>query len=474
MKITHASTARLADRLETRWILSASSYASVYALIQKYFQPIKYSDHPWTQSIFFNNDSHDLPPEISIKLRRYFKKPVPGAFRPVPGIWHLDEVITDHTQLHQKHKTRTAIDYHAAMKRYRRKNVLCAMTQTDYLCPLNTPLRPYTAIEYHRDHFTNKAGDCRITLDRDIRFWHQLAEGTWIPLGQEYGIRFEIKCLPSVLSSALWKTLRALLVRNRALPIGGKRYAALNRLSAWQRTIMPLPQNEAPGVEYGASFEVKTGTAYALSAELYQLFTRTPRFAITSDRPWISEGGLIRIYFKDQFRINLYGDTFRWVWSPSLRSPISTSLIRRQRQEKSGYRLITPPLIREYFSTHAFHGALLQGRRQFWVEGQDRRVFQISIFRSTNFSSSSQLNQVDIQYVGRAIPADPQNPEKKIECQLRTLARLVKSHCGELTPARRSLFAFAAMEDQDMSNPVPQVLSRIGKDRISERAKATR
>jgi len=453
------STAQLQGRIETRWILPAASYERVRKRIRTYFKTIKYSDRPWVKSILFNNDSHDVPPEISIKLRRYFKQPTTAAFRPAQGKWFLDTDVTDTGLFHQKDKSRTEMDFAATVMHYRRKDALCAVSGDVHLCPLNTPLRPYIAIEFHREHFADKEGSCRVTLDRDIRFWHQLPEGTWIPLGKEYGIRLEIKCLPAVLAAPRWSILRSALIHERALPIVGKRYAALNRLSSWQRTLVPLPVDEAPGVKYGISFEVPATAGSTLSAELYQRFSHTRRFAIKADRPWVAEGGLIRIYFQDYFRLNLYGDTFRWIWTAPPRPRASTTLIRRRRQEQSEHRLITPAQIEELFSTHLFHGALLQGRRQFWVEDKDKRIYQISVFRSSNFSTHRWLTQLNLQYIGRSVPADPRHPEKKIERQLRTLAQLLEPRRRGLVPARRSLFAFAAMHGTNTLNPIAQILS---------------
>lgn len=470
MRITAPSVVQLPERIETRWILNTQSYAAVRAFLRRSFLPIRYSDRPWVRSVFFNNDSHDLPPDTNIKLRKYFTHALTGTFRHPKGKWLLETKITNPENINNSKKTRTPIDAQKAISRYRRRNALCEIEGADFLCPLNSPLRLYTATEYYREHFIVKDRSYRITLDHHTSFWHCLPEGTWIPLGIEQGIRLELKCNAHMLRTSAWERLRALLIAHQAVPVIGKRYAALNRLYAWQRAMIPLPINELSGTEYGISFDMPSMYSHTLSAELFRLFLHHTTFPVMPEKMWMSESGLVRVYFRKHFRLNFYGDNFRWIWIDSRKS-VRKGMIRSTRQEKSEYRLITPSLIREYFTRDHFQGVLLQNRRQFWIEDKNKRIFQISVYLSTNYSSHARLTQVDIQYIGCRIMSEFGNPAPSIMQQLNVLALLLRKTFPQLAPTHQSLITLASANHPEIPHPVTDVLRAFGARRSTRQAK---
>ena len=125
----------LTNRIEMRWLLNTYSYHTVNAAISKVLSPITYSNKHWTQTLYLNNDAHDVPWEMNIRMRRYFHGPLRGSFRLTPGIWTLEKKITLPETTQQKRKIREQIQLTTALKRYRRLNILCA----NYQIKLYTP-----------------------------------------------------------------------------------------------------------------------------------------------------------------------------------------------------------------------------------------------------------------------------------------------------------------------------------------------
>ncbi|MEW6610617.1 MAG: hypothetical protein AB1352_03275 [Patescibacteria group bacterium] len=458
----------LSGRIEMRWLLNTYSYHNVYTSLSKIFSPITYSKRPWTRTLYLNNDAHDVPWEMNIRFRRYFREPLRDSFHLSPGKWtqEIKHTLPNTTQYKQKIKEQ--VDLTTALRKYRCLNILCNTKIHDYLCPLNEPLRPFLAIEYHREHLLEKnmINSARLTLDRDIRFWYQLADGTWIPLGNEHGIRLEIKCEPSFLNTRSCSQLIHLLQRAQAVPVLSKRYAGLNRLSMWQRSISPLPIDELPGFEYEIAFDVPEEKAQAIPAELYHLFTHTTdHFIIDPYRRWMSEWSMIRFYLGNSLRLNFYGDTFKWVWKT--RRP----QIHRQREgikfsqeEKSMERLITPRQISYYLAHYRLQGALMRHKRQFWIRDKDERIYKISVHRSSNFTTRQYLTRLDLEYVGRAKQGDPHRALKTVTQRLRALACIIKKSFPQLKPATSSLRTFSWIHPKDIfKHPALQVLNEFMK-----------
>jgi hypothetical protein len=456
----HAAS-QLTDRIETRWLLNTQAYGRVLKLLAQSFVPLHYSDRPWVRSVYFNNDAHDVPLEINLKLRQYFSAPHRGSFRIAKGKWFFETKAADLHNASRERKTRELLPLKDALARGAQRNLLCDLSTHEVLCPLNAILRPYTAIEYHRVHFVlpDARIPFRITVDRDTRFWHQHREGGWLPLGTEFGIRLEVKCGVQALAAPQWRALIGLLKHERAVPVIPKRLAAMNRLNYWQRSLVPLPFNELPGFEYEIIFDVPEQNAHAMSAEIYGLFhQKGGRFRIDPHRRWMSEWSMVRIYLQNHLRLNLYGDTFRWIWKTPHTGSSPFPYLHQKREEKGEDRLITPHQIKDFLSRYAYRGAILQNRRQCWIRDAAERVYKISLHRSSNIATHHGRTQIALEYVGRALLGDPHDALPRVKRQLQTLAALLRKRFPFLTTEKDSLYTFACMREKNNISPELQVL----------------
>ncbi len=229
----------------------------------------------------------------------------------------------------------------------------------------------------------------------------------------------------------------------------------------WQRSIAPLPIDEIPGFEYEITFDVPEEKAQTISAELFRVFKNGIRhFTIDPYRNWMSEQSMIRLYMGNNLRLNLNGDTFKWVWKRSVsHSPSYKMRIKTSREEKGSERLITPKQISEFFTRYRLQGALTRHKRQFWIRDNDERIYKISVHRSSNFTTAQHVTRLDLEYVGRAKHGDSHNTLLKVTHQLQTAARIIKKSFPTLKPATSSLRAHSWIHPKDMNkHPALQIL----------------
>ena len=454
--------AELANRLETRWLVPTCSYQEVRAEIVSFLKPIHYSNRLWVRTIYLNNDSHDVPWDLNIKVRKYLAAPMTGPFSVPKGNWTLETKVTHHGEIIQKHKSRRSLPLADILKHYEKLNTLCHLKQEDTTaCPLNNPLRPFLAVEYHREHFIyhQPEGYLRVTLDRDIKFWHQIDEDTWIPLGSENGVRIEIKCDPHLITSPLFRRFTKALIHLTAVPIISKRYAALNRLTSWQRSLIPLPFYETPHEEFAASFSVIPSQAPSLSAKLFKLFKKPYKgYRLDPKRHWMSEWSMVCLYLKGNRRINLYGDSCRKVRDRHA-VPQSFRHDSTQRQEiKGGEYIIVPTLLTQCMNTHKPYGALMRYKRQFWVRSKTERTYKISVNRFFHCATQRYLTGLDIRYAGSATDR-LSGGSRAIAKEMKNLVSVIRKQFTDLHSTRHLLNSFTIDQQENEIYPILKVMN---------------
>lgn len=453
-------TAELAHRIETRWLIPARAYQEARRLITPLLNPVHYSSRPWVRTIYLNNDSHDVPWDLNIKLRRYFKDPIRDGFTLPSGNWVLETKVTTRGDIVQKRKSRQLHHLDAILRRFRRLDALCDFGESHTACPLNLPLRPYLGIEYHREHFIHHSrhGYLRVTLDRDARFWHQLEERAWIPLGMENGIRLEIKCDPHMTASPLFRNLIARLIKLEAVPIISKRYAALNRLTLWQRSLVPLPFYETPHIEYAAVFDVPPTLAPTISAELYHLFRRPHGgFILDPIRKWMSEWSMVCIYLRQHRRINLYGDFCRVAREQHYLHLSPYQNIVTRMELKSSDHVIVPAALMADMKDTAPCGVLMRYKRQFWVRSDTNRIYKVSVNRFFNCATQQYLTGLHLKYAGIASDRVPAGL-RAIVREIRALTSIVRNAFPALRATHQSLRGFACETAVPTAYPALAVL----------------
>ncbi len=462
MKRSNKHIAELPHRLETRWLIPTCTYEEVRKEIASFLQPIRYSNKLWVRTIYLNNDSHDVPWDLNIKVRNYYTEPLKGPFQAMKGTWMLETKITQQGEIIRKQKSRRSLPLPDILQQYKNLNAFCHIKNSGFVaCPLNDPLRPFLALEYHREHFIYQQpeGYLRVTLDRNIRFWHQLDEGIWIPLGSENGVRIEVKCDPHLIASLIFRRFTKALVRFTAVPIISKRYAALNRLTSWQRSLVPLPFYETPHKEYAASFSISPSRAPSLSAELFQLFKHPYQgYHLDPKRHWMSEGSMVCLYLTGNRRINLYGDSCRKVRDRRF-VPQSFRHDSTQRQEiKGGEYIIVPTLLAQYMKSHKPYGALMRYKRQFWVRSKTGRTYKISVNRFFHCATQRYLTGLDIRYAGSATDR-VSGGARAIAKEMKILISALRKKFIDLHPTRHLLHTFTIDQTENEIYPILKVMN---------------
>ena len=455
------NTAKLAQRIEMRWLLPVDSYLSIHRDLSKIMDQIYYSDKSWSRTLYFNNDSHDIPWGMNIKARKYFSKPIKKNFYlNERELWIHETKLTPAGNTIFKTKTCETLPLKKIIRTYRHCDVLCDVSSQ--LCPINSPLRPFLATEYERIHFigdTLTGGTMRLTLDRNIRYWHQLPDTIWVPLGREFGIRIEIKCNAGALASSLCQKIEHLIVRHRGIPVISKRFAALNRLNYWQKSLSPQPVNEFPSLELETSFSIPEERAQSFSSHLYQIFKRsTHGFVLDPQRPYLTEWSMIRLYLTQGARINLFGDTFRLVIKKHSRVKTLLDEIKCSREEKSEHTPVDHRTLRRIYQGHRLTGAVTRHKRQFWVCDNKFRLYKISVHRSSRLSNHSALTFLDIEYEGASSFEHVTFSQKKILTQLTLLRKIIEKKFPYLSTEKRSLRKFSTFDALQCNNPMIQTL----------------
>ncbi len=164
---------------------------------------------PYNQTLYFNNNEHEVPFTYSIRARRYQNKPLRKSF-------HLD---TDGKWIFELKTTRSA---NGRFIRYKRrddglnlKEIMARVAKIRKLGGVSIPhkLVPYSAASYARSHFLESQRGIRATVDEDVRFYKFTGDLTGKMMGRADHAVVELKIPPhrtgSDLANELQHTLRS-------------------------------------------------------------------------------------------------------------------------------------------------------------------------------------------------------------------------------------------------------------------------
>jgi hypothetical protein len=167
---------------------------------------------PYNQTLYFNNDEHEVPFTYSIRARRYESKPLRNRFR-------LDG---DGKWIFEFKTTRSA---NGRFIRYKRrddglnlKEILSRVAKIRKLGGVSIPhkLVPYSAASYARSHFLESQRGIRVTVDEDVRFYKFTGDLSGKMMGRADHAIVELKIPPHRTGSDLANELQHTLHKEDA------------------------------------------------------------------------------------------------------------------------------------------------------------------------------------------------------------------------------------------------------------------
>lgn len=162
---------------------------------------------PYNQTLYFNNDEHEVPFTYSIRARRYETEPLKNSFR-------LDE---DSKWIFEFKTTRSL---NGRFIRYKRRDddlmlgdILARVARIRKLGGVRIPhkLAPYAAASYSRSHFLESQRGIRVTVDEDVRFYRFTGDLTGKMIGRADHAVVELKIPPHRTGSDLANELQHVL-----------------------------------------------------------------------------------------------------------------------------------------------------------------------------------------------------------------------------------------------------------------------
>ena len=163
--------------------------------------------NPYNQTLYFNNDEHEVPFTYSIRARRYENKPLRTRFRLDPNDEWIFELKTTRSLNGRfiRHKRR---DEELSFR-----EILDKVGNIRKLGGVRIPhrLAPYAAASYARSHFLENQKGIRVTVDEDVRFYRFTGETTGKLLGKADHAIVELKIPPRKTASPLANELQRVM-----------------------------------------------------------------------------------------------------------------------------------------------------------------------------------------------------------------------------------------------------------------------
>ncbi len=167
--------------------------------------------NPVNQTLYFNNDEHEVPFTYSIRGRRYEQKPFKERFKLKLSDKWIFEVKNTRSE-------------HGRFIRHKRRNemlplreILSRVKQMSRLGRVRIPhkLGIYAAASYSRNHFLESDRGLRVTMDEDVRYF-TFERLTGTTLGVSNRAIVELKIPPGRTSSPLVRKIHVLLRKENA------------------------------------------------------------------------------------------------------------------------------------------------------------------------------------------------------------------------------------------------------------------
>ena len=167
--------------------------------------------NPVNQTLYFNNNEHEVPFTYSIRGRRYQQEPFKDHFKLKPSDKWIFEVKNTRSE-------------HGRFIRHKRRNemlplreILARVKKMNQLGRIKIPhkLSLYAAASYRRNHFIESERGIRVTMDQDVRYF-TFNDLTGTLLGVSNKAIVELKIPPGRTSIPLVRKIQSLLRKENA------------------------------------------------------------------------------------------------------------------------------------------------------------------------------------------------------------------------------------------------------------------
>jgi len=213
----------MVTRKEDRFFVDASKISSFIQGILAFSEEKEFKTN-FNRTVYFNNDEHEVPFEVSIKARKYDETPLGSQFVLDPGEKWIFELKSDIKSENQRLRHKERKD----------TNIEQIVEEINSIFDVSAPLKPYTADDYRRRHFQIE-GDFRITVDDMVRYYFFENGFRAEQTGSEENSIAEIKVPVEKLDSAEYKEITLLLETLNCQPAISKKDSSYNFLSDFLR-----------------------------------------------------------------------------------------------------------------------------------------------------------------------------------------------------------------------------------------------
>jgi hypothetical protein len=389
----------LPERTERRYVIPSPQ--KFLDKISSFMERKKFSDNEYVQTIYFNNDEHTLPFDLSIKARRYLPR-LPSHPVLDEGLYFL-ELKIDKGEYKQKVRMDAA-----------------KIINEEYSF-LEKNLRPYILVEYHREHYTLKNQEkARVTIDDNIKYFYLPPnQKKWILIGKEEDYaRLEVKEKRSNKNFSI--LIKKILEDFDVRPIISKRFTSYNFLNKYFLAKNKIHlYKELNDCEIESKLEIKNKIdPETVFQEIKQYFKKNnSKFKLPKHFPRTLESASINRYCKNKnglFKISMKGDKMRIIFKSKkeiLKNSKKLTCILKRKERKGDYFSIWSKSIE---SAELLEEIKRKKKFFYIVNSLTKRFYQISLDYCYNYFNKN-LRQIEIEYIGRSIKLKTAEENKIVE-----------------------------------------------------------
>ena len=249
--------------------------------------------NPYNQTLYFNNDEHEVPFTYSIRARRYEDKPLRSAFKLNPKDDWIFELKTTRSVNGRfiRHKRRDEeLTLREILDRVQQMRKLGGIS-------IRHELQPYAAASYARSHYLENQKGIRVTVDEDVRFYRFTSKLTGRMLGKADHSIVELKIPPRRTTSPLAGELQRMMRDETGIQGISKKATTFNLMADESRKngeAYAIPRHDT---EIEAKIAVD-GDGQEVFQEIREDFARgdTEGFKLSAEYPRVMETGKLHQY----------------------------------------------------------------------------------------------------------------------------------------------------------------------------------
>jgi hypothetical protein len=426
------------ERIEERRILPRENEVDFVSFIKSLsLYEKKYSDKPYTQTIYLDNELYPLPSEISIKLRRYShrKSKVLTMF---PQKEYILETKVSHYSNNEfvRKKVREQIKGDLIDK----INLTKILEKFELILPKHreydpwTPLKPIIGTQYKRkSYILNNEESVKVTIDTDLElFDFHNGEGT-LNTSTKYLI-IEVK------DNDIKNRDTALQIINYLDKIGGsrtisKKCFAFNKLNYKRMKSSPKVIKTLPELEIEKKYQIDKINPTVLFCKIREIFdSHNNTFFIEDTKYHYSDYvGCIKEYWendKTYITISIIGDEYR-ITKKSKEYSLKDMM---RMEKKTDYKFL--PVNYKTISDATFLGSSYRVKHKFWVVDKSTYgVYQIST--DENYSQNESMKQLEIEFSGQLEDFSQKIRKKDARKGINEIGNIIQGNLGKYISTSR-------------------------------------